>query len=262
MKSKGIKLSENEKQELIRLHSSIKEGKIRDRIKAIILLNDGYSKAEVERILLITKRTILKIQNKYLKKGIEALLVDNNIGYEGKLTVEEKEELKKDLREKIFSTAKEVCEHVRNKFKKEYKSESMVQLLHRLGFSYKKTKQVPAKADKEKQKDFVKKYEELKEKLPKNAKIYFMDAVHPQFNSIPAYAWIEKGKDKEIKSNTGRERININGLFSPQDFEIITREDDKIDSESTLKLLKEAEKKHPELDFIYVIRDNAKSILI
>ena len=135
MKSKGIKLSENEKQELIRLHSSIKEGKIRDRIKAIILLNDGYSKAEVERILLITKRTILKIQNKYLKKGIEALLVDNNIGYEGKLTVEEKEELKKDLREKIFSTAKEVCEHVRNKFKKEYKSESMVQLLHRLGFS-------------------------------------------------------------------------------------------------------------------------------
>ena len=56
MKNKGIKLSENEKQELIRLHSSIKEGKIRDRIKAIILLNDGYSKAEIERILFIAAR--------------------------------------------------------------------------------------------------------------------------------------------------------------------------------------------------------------
>ncbi len=86
--------------------------------------------------------------------------------------------------------------------------------------------------------------------------------MNAQFNSIPAYAWIEKGKDREIKSNTGRERININGLFSPDDFEIITREDNKIDSESTLKLLKEAEKRHPELDIIYVIRDNAKSILI
>ncbi len=53
MKSKRIKLSENEKQELINLHSSIKNKKIADRIKAIILLNDGYSKAEVEKKLCI-----------------------------------------------------------------------------------------------------------------------------------------------------------------------------------------------------------------
>ena len=48
----------------------------------------------VKSAVWVTKRTILKIQNKYLKKDIDALLAVNNIGYEGKLTVEEKEELR------------------------------------------------------------------------------------------------------------------------------------------------------------------------
>jgi hypothetical protein len=64
MKSKRIKL--NEKQELIRLHSFIKKGKIRDRIKSIILLNNVYSIAELEKILLHTVfLTIYLVKNIY-----------------------------------------------------------------------------------------------------------------------------------------------------------------------------------------------------
>ena len=85
-----------------------------------------------------------------------------------------------------------------------------------------------------------------------------MDGVHPTHNVQPAYCWIRRGKEKEVKSNTGRERLNINGVYSPIDQEIIVREDERINSESTIALLKKIEARHPELTKIIIIRDNAR----
>lgn len=134
----------------------------------------------------------------------------------------------------------------------------MVITLHRLGFSYKKTKHVPSKANKEKQEEFLESYKKLRKELKQTEKIYFMDGVHPTHNSMPAYAWIKTGADKEIKSNTGRQQININGVYSPDDQEIIIRDDASINSTSTFELLKQIESKHPELTKIYIVRDNAR----
>lgn len=251
-------LSSTERDNLIKIHRNLKEKRYADRIKTIILFDDGYSKNQIQNILLIDKKTINKILDKYKFSGIDELLTDNYVAYRGKLSKEQEEELKDAIREKIFSTAKEICEYVKNNFKIKYKVESMVQLLHRLGFSYKKTKQVPGKADKVKQEEFVEKYKDLKENLKENEKIYYMDAVHAQHNSIPAYAWIETGKEKEIKTNTGRSRININGVYSPSDHEIIVKQFDTINAQATIELFKLIEKKHPELEKIFIISDNAR----
>ena len=75
---------------------------------------------------------------------------------------------------------------------------------------------------------------------------------------MPAYGWIKRGKEKGVKSNSGRQRIKINGVYSPIDGEIITRNDERINSQSTIELLKTIENKHPELSKIFIIRDNAK----
>ena len=40
---------------------------------------------------------------------------------------------------------------------------------------------------------------------------------------MTAYAWIENGKDRSVKSNTARERININGGYSPISQDIVVR---------------------------------------
>ena len=65
--------------------------------------------------------------------------------------------------------------------------DGMVITLHRLGFSYKKTKIVPLKADKEKQERFVEKYEELKNDLKPNdwkVSYYYTDNfLNPWFNN-------------------------------------------------------------------------------
>jgi len=39
-----------------------------------------------------------------------------------------------------------------------------------------------------------------------------MDVTHPHHNSVVACGWIKKGHEFELRSNTGRQRLNINGV--------------------------------------------------
>ncbi|WP_211752277.1 transposase [Nitrosomonas communis] len=60
----------------------------------------------------------------------------------------------------------------------------MMQLLHRLGYVYKKPRLIPGKANAEQQREFVEYYQPLKAKKAPDDPIYFMDATHPQHNPI------------------------------------------------------------------------------
>ena len=85
----------------------------------------------------------------------------------------------------------------------------MTTLLHKLGFSYKKPKGVPGKAKTEEQEAFVKRYNRVKKK----GLVYFADSTHPMLNPILSAGWIRKGKEYEVKTNSGRQRVNINGAI-------------------------------------------------
>ena len=108
-------LNIDQREELLSLHRNTKNKKHADRIKAILLFDDGYSKTEISKILFIERRSIGKYINKYLKKGINALLKDNNSGTSPKLNNKQIEELNKELRNNIYSTAKEVAAFVKEK---------------------------------------------------------------------------------------------------------------------------------------------------
>lgn len=240
------------------MHKEINEKRYAYKINTIILLAKGYTYKEIEKVLLLDDRTISRYRKIYLEKGIKGLLENSYKGRQPKLTDQQEVELVNHLEENLYATASEICKYIEKTYNIRFTSEGMVITLHRLGFSYKKTKIIPAKANKEKQEEFVKEYEKLKNHLNPNEKIYFMDGVHPTHNVMPAYGWIKRGVDKEVKSNSGRQRINLNGVYCPDDNEIIIRNDDTINSQSTIKLLQELENKHPELNKIYVIRDNAR----
>jgi len=55
----------------------------------------------------------------------------------------------------------------------------MVNLLHRIGFSYKKPDVVPGKADAARQQEFLEAYAELKSTKSSKDRVYFVDGVHP-----------------------------------------------------------------------------------
>lgn len=63
---------------------------------------------------------------------------------------------------------------------------------------------------------------------------------------------------KELKSNTGRQRLNINGSIDIETFSPVVDYYDSVDAQSTISLLKNMEKKHPDAEVIYMICDNVR----
>jgi hypothetical protein len=117
-----------------------------------------------------------------------------------------------------------------------YTPSGMTALLHRLGFVYKKPKLIPGKADPEAQKAFLAEYEKLKAAKDETDVILFLDAVHPQHNPVLGYGWIKRGRDHDVRSNTGRRRLNINAAIDLERLEPVVRYDDTINADSTLAL--------------------------
>lgn len=134
----------------------------------------------------------------------------------------------------------------------------MTDLLHRLNFTYKKSKWVRGKADAKQQQEFLATLEMIRENKSENDPILYRDGVHPQHNTMLAYGWIKKGKENIVKSNTGRQRVNINGALDSETHHVIVRDDSSINGQSTIELLKKIESNYPLSDSIYVVCDNAK----
>lgn len=85
-----------------------------------------------------------------------------------------------------------------------------------------------------------------------------MDAIHPQHNPVLGYGWIKLGEDHQVKSNTGRRRVNINGAIDLEHLEPVTRFDETIDATSTIALFQQLEQVYAVATWIDVICDNAR----
>ncbi|MCX6272789.1 MAG: IS630 family transposase [Bacteroidetes bacterium] len=238
------------------LHRQV-DASVKDRIKAILMLNTGYTYEHIAEVLLLDDSTIRRWHRKYEERGLGCLISDDFIGGTCKLTLKEQQELTQHLEENVYLTAKEICSYVEEIFKVVYTVKGMISLLHHLNFSYKKPKHIPGKANIEAQLKFIETYNTLNEKKEENDKIYFMDGVHPLHNSQPAYGWIRKGVDMALKSNTGRARLNLNGAYNIDDHSAVIQEADSINAQSTVSLLEEILRKQP-LGVIYIILDNAR----
>jgi transposase len=239
-------------------HRAAKKKREADRIKTIILLGTGWTIREVVEALLLDDETIKNYLTRYKRGGLKALLNDSNKGYGGKLSKSAIEQLDNHLNENTYKRTQEIVSYVTKQFKVKYSISGMTDFLHRIGYTYKKSKLVPGKADAKAQEEFVEFYKELKETKGANDHIYFMDGAHPQHNSVAAYGWIKKGKVKELKSNTGRKRLNINGAINIENMSPVVGYSNSINAQSTISLLKKIESKHPNAESIYMICDNAR----
>ena len=138
----------------------------------------------------VRRKTSRHYFDHYQRGGLEALLDDNYSGAEPKLDEHQISELEGYLEGHILPDAKSVIAHIYKQYGVHYSVSGVTDLLHRLGFSYKKPTHVPGKQDPVKQRAFLKEYEHIKARKGENDPIYFADATHPQHNSIPSYGWI------------------------------------------------------------------------
>ena len=256
---RDFELTAKEIAQLKRLHRMLSHRKDADKVKAVILLGTGWAPGQVAEILLLDKKTLRRYVQKYQENPEgDFWLTTFYQGSQAKLSDKQLVLFDRHLEETIYLTVAEIVEYVKKEFQIQYSINGMTNLLHRMDYTYKKPKRVPGKANAPAQQEFVEEYEKLKNSKQKHDPIYFTDGVHPQHNSVPAFGWIKKGQTKTIKSNTGRARLNISGAVNAETLQVIARNDETINAQSTIELFKMVEKKHRKAETIYVIADNAR----
>jgi transposase len=251
-----LRLTENDIRILKEYHRACADKKTADKIKTILLISEGFTYPEIEKILLLDERTFNRYKTLYEERGIDGLAANNYQGGSYKLSGEQMELLRKELNSKIYPTAEAVCAWVKKNCGIKYTVNGMVQTLHRLGYSYKKATSVPGKLVEEKQEAFAGMYEKKYKNLPDNEKVYFMDGCHPTFNNHIGHGWIETGKEFPVRSRTGRERINLMGAYEPKSAETVVADyEENLNRETTTDFLKILRKKNGEKR-LHIICDN------
>lgn len=138
-----------------------------------------------------------------------------------------------------------------------YSHSGCIKLLARLGFEYRKPKPLPRVASAEKQTAFIAFYERLMRELPADEAVYFADAVHPEYQTKPAFGWVKVGSNPAVLSTAGRGRVNIHGAVNLETFDAPFVEPTTVDGVSAVQLLTKIEERNPDKRIIHVIWDNA-----
>ena len=137
-----------------------------------------------------------------------------------------------------------------------YSTCGITEILHRLGYSYKKPRKVPGKADKESQRKFVKEYRKIRKNMAPEDCLLFMNGVHPQHDQLVMNGWIKRGVRKQIRTNNLYHRLNIDGAIDIDSLEIITQMSPRLNEGSTLDFFEKLRAKRP-CGRIYLVLDNA-----
>jgi transposase len=210
-------LSKAEYEELRQRHRTEKDGRTRDRIKAVLLSHQGWTYKKISEALFWDEETISKHVEEFIN---ERKLSIETGGSVGKLSTEQKQELFEHTEKHTYAKSAEICEYVRKKYGVVYAHRGMANFLRLHGFSHKKPKANPKNVDPAAQKRFIKEYEKLVKQTPEEEPILFMDAVHPTMNTKTSCGWIRTGVEKLIKTSGSRTRLNIIGSVNLKSMEV------------------------------------------
>jgi hypothetical protein len=129
-----------------------------------------------------------------------------------------------------------------------------------LDISYKKPKVVLGKLDNHLQNLFLRKYRRILKTNGENDVVLFADAVHLAYQMAASYGWIKKGTEKEFKTNSDRERVNINGAIDIHSLQMTVDFSDSINGASTIRLLEKLNRLYPLSEKIHIIPFSLKNL--
>ena len=248
------KLSTRTRNHLKKKHRAERDYRVRDRIKAVLMHDDGYSYTEIGKVLLLDDETIRRHISDYFVS--EKLDTDNG-GGQSYLNEKESLDLLGHLDSHTYRHVKEIISYVKSHYGVIYSHSGMRKWLKSYNFRYKKPHAVPGKADKQAQKAFIAEYEKLKQKAGKKEPIYFVDSVHPEHQTRLAYGWILKGVRKEIGTTARQHRLNYMGGICLSTQKIVYESAEKINETSIQSFLYRLRRQHVGKYKVHVIWDNA-----
>lgn len=231
---KRLFLTAEEKAHLEESHRHCEHRKEGDRIKAILLRSEGWTVPQISQALRLHQSTIIRHIEEY-KLG---KLKNESGGSASHLTDEQTEALIAHLEEHTYAHNHQIVLYIKEYFGVTYTIAGLHKWLHRNGFSYKKPKGHPHKADAELQKQFIVEYEKLKGEVRADEPILFMDAVHPTQATKLSYGWIKTGQTKHVETTASRTRLNIVGAIQLKHIaQAITYQYETINAESIIDFM-------------------------
>ena len=222
--------------ELLKRHSKERDRRIADRIKVVLWRDDGWSFEAIAEALFLSDEGVRQQFNDYIESnGVK--LKPGNGGSSSLMNEEQTLDLIKHLDGHIYIKVLDICAYAQKTYGITYSVRGMNSWLERHGFTFHQPSGVPAKANSEKQAAFVAEYEELKNSLPDDDHIVFMDGVHPTHAVRFTRGWIRKGERKEIPTNGSQKRLNILGALDLEKMVLHAREFDTINAANVIAFL-------------------------
>ena len=254
------RLSKDKIKELSDLHKKLKNKADADKVKCLVLWGKGWKWEDIKEALLIGESKISYITNNYTKYGLKYLLGNKYKGNNRKMSPEQERVLCDYLDKYFVMNAKQVCDYIKKKFRLKYTSNGMVKTLKRLGYVYKKPKRVPSKLPSvEEQVKCSEKINNILDNLKADEAAYFLDGTGFEHNAKLDYGWIKKGTDKSVKTNSGRQKLNINGAYNPLNQDTICIETEtSVNSQTNIDLIDKIIGYNPDKKVFYLFADNAR----
>ncbi|MEQ1964611.1 IS630 family transposase [Xenorhabdus khoisanae] len=252
-----IHLTADQKKALELMHDTTRDGRVRDRIKAVLLASEGWTTQMIAQALRIHESTV----NRHLKDYFsQEKLAPENGGSESRLSAERTVELIDYLTANLMHTTAQIVAYVRDQWQVTFTVAGMTKWLHRQGFSYKKPMGIPHKFDADKQQQFIDDYQSLKNGAGQNEPILFIDAVHPSQSTKLSYGWMKAGENqvKVVETTGSRTRLNILGALNLQRIEdTVIREYPSINAENIAYFFGALRETDPLSQKIHIILDGA-----
>lgn len=248
-----IILLASEKLDLELKHKRERDGRVRDRIKAVLLSHERWTQLQIAQALRIHPETVHEHLEAF---KVSRQLKPMNGGSISVLSTDDISNLILHLEEKTYVYVRDICTYVLQTFHVLFTVSGMTKWLHRNKFSYKMPKETPAKADPIKQAEFIRKYEALLN-ATSGEPVVFIDSVHPTMATKVTHGWIRTGAEKPIATTGSRTRINVTGSINLETMELHTKAYETINGATTIDFLKSLEIAYPKALKIHVILDQS-----
>lgn len=224
------------------------------RLFVILSYDEGQSIEELSFLTRLSKWTV----EEYLKQYSSQNKTKNDPrgGSSSKLNETEANELEQHLSETTYLKVKNIVAYVKKTFGKQYSRTGMTEWLKDHGFTFKKPEKIPGKLDPGRQVRFIEEYHKLKGSLKPCDELYFLDAVHPEYQSQAVSGWIKKGESKTLQTTGKQKRLHFVGALALSEMKVIVREYETIDADSMIHFFKALEQTSS-VGRIHVILDNA-----
>ena len=255
-------LSEEQKEYLELRHCYEGDKRVADRIKAVLLKNEGWKNKAIAQALLIHEETVRYYITDWASD--EKLKPENGGSY-SKLNDTQSQALESHLEETTYTRVIDIGAYIEKTYTVRYTVSGLTKWLHQHRFSYKQPKTVPAKADVAKQEEFIEKYMALIADTPTNEPILFMDSAHPTMATKVVCGWIRKGVDKPIAQTVSRTRVNVMAAIELTSMNFVSCRPDYVNAETTVAFFEQLKAAYPIAPSIHIILDQSgyhRSLLV